>query len=319
MAGHPDFDSLLTTTLRNYRSTLVDNVFSENPLFMRLKEKIRYEDGGEQISVPLMYGQNSTVKTYSGYDRLDITPQEGLTTVLFPWRQIAGSISISGIEEFKNSGKSRILSLLQARVKQTEMSLVEAFGEMIFGDGTTVDRNWYGLDLLIGDENSAVTDVGGIDCADAGNEFWRSQVVDADDLASQVRSDAVWTNVYNSANQGADKVDLLVTTQDLYEHYEAGLAENIRYTSTNEADARFSNLLFKKIPVFFDDWAPAGSTYFINSKHLELVGAKGTWMRQTPFGEVPDVDGKWAQILTYGNMVVDNRRRQGLVIDQTVA
>jgi hypothetical protein len=318
-AGHPDYDTFLSSTLNNYRSTLVDNVFSANPLFLKLKERVRYEDGGDKISVPLMYGQNSTVKTYDAWERLDLTPQEGITTALFDWGQIAGSIGINGIEEFKNSGKSRIFNLLKARTKQTEMSLTEAFGEMSFLAGTDPERDWLGLDALIGDENSTVTTVGGIDCTDSANDWWRSVVVDVDALASQVRSDAVWTNVYNTASKGSDKPDIIVTTQDLFEHYEANLATDIRYTSTDSADARFNHVLFKKVPVFYDDYCQSGRTYFINSSHLELVGAKGTWFRQTPFETVPDVDGKWANILTYGGMVIDNRRRQGLVRDQDIA
>ena len=81
MAGNANFDALLSTTLANYRKQLTDNVFTARPLtfFLMDKGRIRMLDGGTKIVEPLIYGQNSTVASYSGYDTLSLTAQEGLT------------------------------------------------------------------------------------------------------------------------------------------------------------------------------------------------------------------------------------------------
>lgn len=313
MAANPDFDAILSTTLKNYRPKLVDNIFSATPLvdYLKRKDKIELKDGGAKIVEPLLYAQNSTVKSYSGYDTLDITPQEGISAAEFEWDQFAVSIAIAGIEEAKNAGKSQIVGLLKAKVMQAEMSAVEAMDEMFFGDGTVADRSWNGLDLLVNDETASITTVGGIDAAT--HEFWRSVVTDV----SGERSDSVWTNIYNSASKGHDRPDFAITTQELFEHYEDGLVDQLRFTSNDKADGRFQNLAFKGLVLFYDDYCPTGDTFFLNSKYLKLVGHKNRWFKSTGFKEAIDKDARWAQILSYGNMVINNRARQGRATGQT--
>ena len=75
------WDSLLTTTLANYQKTLVDNIFDDYPFLSYINGKLgramrggsikRVENGGESIVEHLLYGMNSTVKSYSGAEILD--------------------------------------------------------------------------------------------------------------------------------------------------------------------------------------------------------------------------------------------------------
>ena len=318
--ANANYDALLTTTMENYRSTLVDNVFTDNPLFDMLKSKgkIRTEDGGSKLVVPLMYGQNDTVASYSGYDTLDITPQDGISAAEYDWDQFAASIAISGIEEAKNAGKSKVLGLLQAKVKQAEMSMAEAFDEMAFGDGSTAGRSWHGLDLLVNDENfasdgTASGTVGGIDSTTSANAFWRSQI----DRAAEARSDQKWDDIFLTASKGNDRPDFAITTQALFSDYENGLAADLRYTQTNKADSRFENVLFRTVPVHFDNYCPTGDTFFLNTKYIELVGHSSVWFKNTPFKQPVDKDARWSQILCYGNLVTSNRARQGRLLNQT--
>lgn len=321
MAGNPNFDQILSTTLKNYRNTLVDNVFDDTPTlaFLKGKGKIRMVDGGESIVEQLMYGDNTTAKSYSGWGTLDITPQDGITAAVFPWRQFGVSVAINGLQEAQNNGKAALVNLLKSKITQAEMSAAAVMNGMVFSDGTAVDADWYGLKLLVGDHNSSITSVGGIDCATAGNEFWRSVVVNAATDSDTERSDDEWTNAFYTAGRGgSDHPDFIVTTQELFEHYEAGLVPQLRFTSNEEADARFQSLSFKGRRLYFDWDCESGKTYFLNSKYIGLVGHSKNWFRSTGFKEAIDKDGKWSQILSYGNMTTSNRSRQALIYGQTV-
>jgi len=77
-----NYDHVLSTTLFNYRDTMVDNIFKDSAFLaaLRMNNAVVKQNGGERIAMPLMYGTNSTVKSYSGYETLDTTPQEGMTT-----------------------------------------------------------------------------------------------------------------------------------------------------------------------------------------------------------------------------------------------
>ena len=310
VAANSNFDNLLTTTLANYRSTLTDNVFTARPLTYKLMEngRIRMLNGGTKIVEPLIYGQNSTVGSYSGYETLSLTPQEGISAAEFEWKQYAASIAISGIEEAKNNGEQEIINLLEAKIMQAEESMRESFNQMFFADGTgNSSKDWNGLGNLVESGNT----VGGINSSTYS--WWQSK----EENTSAALTLAQMSSLYNSVSVGNDHPDLLLTTQTLFEKYEALLQPNLRYTDTKTADAGFQNLLFKAAPVMYDVHCTAGVFYMLNSKYLTLVGHSGKWFQQTEFIRPEDLDARYALIMCYGNLTVRNRAKQGKLTAKT--
>ena len=310
--SNPNFDALLSTTLENYRAQMTDNVFTARPLtyFLTDKGRIRMIDGGTKIVEPLIYGQNTTVGSYSGYDTIALTAQTGITAAEYEWKQYAASIAISGIEEAKNNGDAAILNLLEAKVMQAEESLREGFNTMFYGDGTgNSGKNWNGLGNLV----EASGTVGGINRATAGNEYWRSY----EENTAGALTLAQMATAYNSVSVGNDHPDMVLTTQTLFEKYESLLQPQLRYTDAKTADAGFQNLLFKAAPVTFDVGCTAGVMYFLNSKYLTLVGHSGKWFSQTEFVRPENLDARYALIMCYGNLTVRNAKKQGKLTAKT--
>jgi hypothetical protein len=122
---------------------------------------------------------------------------------------------------------------------------------------------------------------------------------------------------YNSVSVGNDHPDTLLTTQTLFEKYEALLQPQLRYTDTKTADAGFQNLLFKSAPVMYDTGCTAGTFFFLNSKYLTLVGHTSKWFDQTAFIRPEDLDARYALIMCYGNLTVRNRAKQGKLTAKT--
>jgi len=313
MAGNANFDALLSTTLANYRPQLTDNIFSARPLtyFLMDKGRIRMVDGGTKIVEPLIYGQNGTVASYSGYDTISLTAQEGMSAAEYDWKQYAASIAISGIEEAKNNGEAAIIILLEAKIMQAEESMREGFNQMFFGDGTgNSGKNWNGLANLVESGNT----VGGINSANGqDNNWWRSY----EENTAGALTLAQMATAYNSVSVGNDHPDMILTTQTLFEKYEALLQPQLRYTDTKTADAGFQNLLFKAAPVAYDVHCTAGVVYFLNSKYLTLVGHSGKWFQQTDFVRPENLDARYALIMCYGNLTVRNRAKQGKLTAKT--
>ena len=310
--SNPNFDNLLSTTLANYRDQLTDNVFTDRVLTNHLmsKGRIRMLNGGTKIVEPLIYGQNSTVASYSGYDSIALTAQTGITAAEYDWKQYAASIAISGIEEAKNNGEQEIINLLEAKIMQAEESMREGFNTMFFSDGTgNSGKDWNGLGNLIETGNS----VGGINSATAGNEYWRSY----EENTATALTLAQMATAYNTVSVGNDHPDLILTTRTLFEKYEALLQPQLRYTDTKTADAGFQNLLFKAAPVVYDTAAPAGTMFFLNSKYISLVGHSGKWFQQTDFVRPEDLDARYALIMCYGNLTCRNRKKQGKLTAKT--
>ena len=310
--SNPNFDALLSTTLANYRDQLTDNVFTARPLtyFLQDKGRIRMLNGGTKIVEPLIYGTNSTVASYSGYDSLSLTPQTGITAAEYDWKQYAASITISGIEEAKNNGEQEVINLLEAKIMQAEESMREGFNQMFFGDGTgNSGKNWNGLGNIV----EASGTVGGINRATSGNEYWRSY----EENTAGALTLAQMSTAYNSVSVGNDHPDMILTSQTLFEKYESLLTPQLRFTDTKTADAGFQNLLYKAAPVVYDAHCTAGVVYFLNSKYLTLVGHSQKWFAQTDFVKPEDVDARYALILCYGNLTCRNAKKQGKLTAKT--
>jgi hypothetical protein len=310
MTANANFDALLTTTLANYRSQLTDNVFTARPLtyFLMDKGRIRMLNGGTKIVEPLIYVQNNTVGSYSGYDSLSLAPQEGISAAEYEWKQYAASIAISGIEEAKNNGEQEIINLLEAKIMQAEESMREGFNQMFFANGTgNGGKNWNGLGNLV----EASGTVGGIDRS--AHSWWRSK----EDNGAGALTLAQMSTMYNNVSVGNDHPDMILTTQTLFEKYEALLQPQLRFTDTKTLDAGFQNLLFKAAPIVYDVHCDSGVMYFLNSKYLTLVGHSGKWFAQTEFVKPEDVDARYALIMCYGNLTCRNAAKQGKLTAKT--
>jgi hypothetical protein len=311
MAIHGDaLQTLLATTVANYRKTLTDNVFNARPLtyFLMDKGRIRMLNGGTNIVEPLIYGENSTVASYSGYDTISLTPQSGITAAEFDWKQYAASVAISGIEEAKNNGEQAMVNLLEAKIMQAEESMKEGFNAMFFSDGTgNSSKDWNGLGNLVESGNT----VGGINSST--ETWWRSY----EENTAAALTLAQMTTAYNSVSVGNDHPDMILGTQTLFEKYESLLQPQLRYTDTKTADAGFQNLLFKAAPVAYDVDCPATNMYFLNSKYITLVGHSDKWFEVTPFIKPENLDARYSLILCYGNLTVRNRKRQGKLTAKT--
>lgn len=308
--ANPNYDALLSTTLANYRNTLEDNVFSARPFQAWLKERgrVKLVSGGAKIVIPLIHGLNSTAGSYSAYDTIAITAQTGISAAEYPWRQYAVSVAISGLEEAQNNGREQVIDLLQGKVMQAEETAAEKLDQMFFLDGTgNSGKDWLGLAAIVDSTGT----VGGID--GATQAFWRSYV----DSTAEVLSLAALTKAYNSVSRGNDTPDFGLTTQTLFEKYEALLQPQLRFTDNKTADGGFQNLLFKTTPLMFDVYCQSGVVYLLNSKYLNLVGHTSKWFVNTPFQRPVNQDARFSQILAYGNLTCSNRSRQGKLTAKT--
>jgi len=312
MAGNSNFDAILSTTLQNYRPTLVDNIFTATVLLDHLNSKGRVvmEEGGTSIVEPLVYAANDTAGSYSGYDAIDLTPQEGISAANYNWKQMAASIAISGIEEAQNRGTEAIIKLLNAKIMQTEESIKESLNDMLYANSVgNGGKDFQGLGFIIDASNT----VGGID--PTTNSWWASYEENTATALTQLQM----ATAYNTASKGSDVPDMIVTTQTLFEKYESLLTAQVRYQDVTKANSGFQNLMFKQTPVVFDVSCTSGNMFFMNSKYLKLTGMNGHWFNTTEFqkGTVAGVDARYALILSFGELTCSNRKRQAKLTAKT--
>jgi hypothetical protein len=316
------FDNIIGTTLERYFGSgkATDNIFARTAVLDFLSRRAKLDaQGGRKAIMPVVGAKNTTFQNYSGYDTLTPAVDEIINTAEYDWKQAAIYIPISGLEEAKNSGDKAVIKLLQAKTENAEMTAAETFEDMLFNatgtsqvagkswSTTSGAKDWAGLPTLVGTTTSA----GGID----GNTqtWWRSYVSDsATALTLQALSTA-----YNTVSYGTDKCDFEVTSQTLYEKYEALLQANQRFTDATTGKAGFDNLIHKGGVVVWSDYCPSDRWYFLNSRHIKLAVLDGQWMKFKGFVEPYDKDAKYGLIVNYGAFVTDGRRYLGYLDGRT--
>jgi len=318
-----DWDSMLTTTMHNYHKTLTDNIFLGRPLlnYMMSKGRVRKINGGVSIVEPLIYAEGEA-GSYSEWQQLTVTPQEGISAAQYPWRQLYATIAISGLEEAQNNGKEQVLSLLEAKVMQAEETLKNRLSKQLYGTQSAPDANKDFLSLAAVIDSTGA--IGGINPADSGNGWWAAIETAVGTVDGTGLERAMAAAYHSSSDSGSDRVDAIFTGQTVYEFYESTLTPQVRYTDTKSANLGFMNLLFKQTPVYWDFDCPAGLMYGINSKYIGLVFHSSRFFAQTPFskglsesiasahatsGLASAVDARYSFITAYGNLTTRQRRR----------
>jgi len=300
------FDVLVTTTLDKSRPKLADQITTDNAVTAFLNSKSRVKlDGGSVVRRPLVFAFNDTVSTYSGYDVIDTTPQEGLGWAEYEWRQHAGSVVISGEEVRKNSGAAQLINLLEAKVDQLRFSVADDMNAMLWaasvGNG---GKDFNSIPVLIKDSGT----VAGID--PTTYTWWKSTLATLIDLTTFDGIDNMG-NLYNTVKVNKGRVDGVFASQAVYEAYEALAVPNVRFEQVKMADLGFQAVAFKAAELMFEPDVPAATIYMIDSSRLEFVQHTAAWLSMTEFVRPYNQDAKVALILSMGQLLTDSRRSHG--------
>lgn len=303
---------VLSTTLDAFtESTMRDNIFDSNALFYMLKKAGGYisQDGGKRILEPIMFEKNSTAGSYTGYESLDVTPQNGLTDAEFDWKQYSVQIVIDGRSERINSGPSGAVNLLNAKITQAEMSIIDQLNQGLFGDGTgNGGRDLTGLEIAV---DSAGT-YGNI--SRTTYSYWASY---EETTAGALTVQYVRGLVSNTSSGGRETPNLHITTNTLFDKYEDLLFDKQRFVNKEKAEVGFDNIMYKGGMITWDEGCVATNWYALNTKYLKLRYHPQADFVNTPFVQPDNQDAKIAKILFMGNLTGSNARRQGKLTGKT--
>jgi len=305
---------IAATTLRNRSKKLADNVLNHNALFARLNRKgmVKPVSGGREIIQELEYAENGTAGWYSGYEVLDITPQDVFDAATYDWKQLAGNVTISGLESLKNSGKEATINLLASRIKNLEKTLQNNAATAVYANGTTDTKSLGGLQLLIADDPTASSSVGGIN--QSTYSWWRNNYSAAAATSAGnigTRMNAMWLTCL----RGTDKPDFITADATEYTFFEASLQQYQRFSDASEAEMGFESLKYKTADVFYDDQCPSKHMYFCNTDYICL--RPHTDRQFVPLEDRNSInqDAMVIPVVWAGNMTVSNRSLQGVIID----
>lgn len=311
--ANPNLSEIVTTTLRNRSKTLSDNVMNHNALLMRINERgNKMPASGRDIIQELEYAENGTVAMYSNYDVIDTTPQDVLTSAVFDWRQLAGTVTISGLEEVQNSGSERVIDLLEARINVLEKSMMNTLASQLYS-AASASTDLDGLQLAVADDPTTGT-YGGINRANYS--FWRNQNYDFSVEGVTASSSTIQTamnTLYLDCVRNSDAPDMVVAGNTYFTYYWESLQSIQRIGTDKSADAGFMALKYLGSDVFYDSNCAATRMYFLNTDYLKLRYHPDRDF--TPLEERNgfNQDSKVIPLVWAGNLCCSNASLQGVI------
>jgi hypothetical protein len=277
--ANSNISDILATTIESRTRKIADNVTNNNALLMKLKQKGRIKtiSGGYKIMQELNFAENTNAGWYSGYDLLPVGVSDVISAAEFDIKQAAVPVIISGLEQLQNSGRERMIDLMEARLEVAEATMANLITGGLYSDGSAAGgKQIDGLEAAFPVDPTAAP-YGGIDGATF--PFWQNAVSDqtsADGL-DPTKIQGYWNQLWASLVRGQDRPDLIMTDTTVWNAYISSLQAQQRFTNTNSADAGFATMKFMDADVCLDGGiyngdsgagAPAGTAFFLNTKYL---------------------------------------------------
>lgn len=291
--GSTVIETVLHSTLEKSRKKLMFAAVKANAFYAyaMANGKVEYEDGGREISNPLIFGRNPNVTSYEYYDTLPISQTNEFNTARYGWGRVAGSVIISEQEIDENRGASEIFKILKGKMQALEESIKEKFQTYLYGAGTGKDPN--GLALCIPDDPTTGS-LGGINRA--SEPQWRTMVKDYSGSLTHQNIEEEFDDILLDMKQGKnEKPDLILCGRNIYKMYRKAIRDKISilsegtYASKKMYDLGFDGVSFGGITMIYDEDCPSDKAYFINSTYLKMHVLKHVNMK------VKELAAPWTQ------------------------
>lgn len=277
-------NTILTATLEKSRGKLILAAMKSHALmaWAFANDRVEYEDGGYNITNPLIVGRNPNVTSYEYYDQLPMAPTDEFAKVEYRWSRVAGSLIISEQEQDENRGETAVFKLLEKKMEILEESIKEKFGSYLYGAGAGTDP--LGLSALVPDDPTSGS-IGNL--SRATEPQWRSSSYDfAGTLDSTVIEEA-FDDILMDLTMKGDKPSIILAGRNIYRIYRAAVRDKVMISLTElgggngkkMVDLGFNGIAHQGVPIIYDEDCPVNKAYFLNDKYLRLHMLKGVNMR----------------------------------------
>ncbi len=247
MAALPGVEELLVTTLFNQSDEIADGYTANNVILFMLKERGRKKkiSGGYELREPIAARGNGSAMFFSGYQKLNITPQTSLTAFIYQWKQWAVSVTMSGLEQRQNAdSKERLFELMAEKIDIARGELDNLIDQALMSDGTSFDgKQIGGLEYLFPSSATSGT-IGGI--ARSGNTFaqhyTRSTLTDAGRARDATNIVSEIGKCITATKRGTSRINLGLLPDADWDFAQDAMSSKQIYQNAKLAEAGFDTL-----------------------------------------------------------------------------
>ncbi len=276
-------DTIVNATLDKSRRKLYMASIKSNALmaWMLASERVETEDGGANITNPLIVGRNGNVGTYQYYDSLPVAQSNEFATIGYGWSRFAGTFVISDQEVDENTGETALFKIITEKMKVLEESIGEKFSEYCYGAGGGTDP--LGLAALIADDPTAGT-LGGR--SRVTDPQWRTSAYQFAGALDATNIEEALDDILMDLKLKNDKPSVLfmgrnnmrILRQAARDKFTIPLDQSKKGKAM--FDLGFDGMTHNGIPIIYDEDCGVNRTYFINDKYIRAHVLKGVNMRR---------------------------------------
>lgn len=299
-----------------YLPGFADNIYDNSALLSTLQmDESVVVQGGERITEGVLYAKNSARGTFSGFDTVDVSPQDTRNRARYEWANYYVSISVSQDDEDKINGPDAVGDLVEQNMREAELSMKDQMASDIY-EGVDAD-GLTGLESAINTTNT----YGAID--GSSYSWWRSTVDSTGHTVANMKTSThasyIWTllgNAFAACAHGGSVPNLIVTTHAVFNIIESVAISQQKFEQLNKRSASlaqngFSVLQYRGVPIVADEYCPDYKLYVLNTKYLKLYthsrsSQKG--FRFTGFKEPTNQLARVGQLSWKGQLGINNRR-----------
>lgn len=269
--------------------TIVDFVNNSNIFTARVMSNVKTWRG-VNIKQPIRIANSTTGGSFDGLDTFDTSTTNNTRTLTWYVKAYEQSVVVPGIEKAVNgNSEKQVISLVTDRLDEAKISLTQAIGDLLYGNG--VGKDIEGLGLIVDDGTTSAT-YGGLN---------RSEVAGANADVTAAGSGVISLALVRSemtavsaAGAGQEAPTIALTTPEVWDLFESLLTPTIsaRYDVTDvkgynrvsgktpmgttvpeselKGAAGFVAISFRGRPVVADDKCPAGLFFWLNEHYLSF-------------------------------------------------
>ena len=297
-------DQANAVSKKYFDTTLVQQVYEDSPLFVKLKQKNKIrKKGGNSIQYPIRYLKLDKADAIDAKDQLTYEQLDTRGGASLDWCYYYGQALISWDERVTNAGEAQIIDLMADKAKEMKEDIYDRFATDLF----TSNPNGKGIVPLTTILSSAT--YGGIlgtSCTE-----WSAAMVNAtEDVVHLYGTDSL-SYAVNAATFGKNKPNFHLTTPDLKSKFESVFEGQKRYEDFDLAKAGFDNLIFKGGPVVSDPHCNTSYWYGLDLNHLEFVAHPDFDFKLVDWFDLKQVGypNALARVMTWvGNLKCDLRK-----------
>jgi len=318
--------------LEDRSSGYADLVSNANAILYIMKKNGQWKPfSGPTIRERLLYSESGTYTRYSGYQYLNPQPAELFNDAEFTAKLAAVSVTLSGEDILKNSGKNQLKDIMEEHITAAEQELLDRFVEDLHSDGTSSNQ-------IDGLQKAIPTTVnagiyGGISRVD--NAIWRTTSYDAHSAfvgitqVSDTTVKSIFDQIMIARSRGTKGPNIIVASAEHYTAYTKALTTIQRINDENELGKMgFTNLKYygagKSVDVVLEGGIgsamPANVSYFIDTSAMRF--RYHPERNFTKFGgkQMPvNQDAIVQHLGFYGNLTMNNPLHMAKLFDSNTA